>query len=86
MGDGEGSWAMEGSPGEELGGEEARDCDWALKGTAAGKVLLRRVAWACVEAIWGGKGAWAGLASDLTEKFRNSEASAMDQALCQVPR
>lgn len=55
VGDGEGSWAMEGYPGEELGGEEARDCDWARKGTAAGKVLLRRVAWACVEAIWGGK-------------------------------
>lgn len=64
---------MEGTPEEELGGEEARDCDWAREGPAAGKVLLRRLASACVEAVWGGKEAWAGPASDLTERFRNRE-------------
>lgn len=52
MGEGEGSWAREGSSGEELGGEEPAHCDWARKGTAVGKVLM---AWACVQGYLGRK-------------------------------
>lgn len=38
-----------------MGGEEARDCDWARKGTTVGKALMQRVAWACVEVFLGRK-------------------------------
>lgn len=55
MGEGEGSWTREGSSGEELGGEEPRHCDWARKGTAVGKVLMGREAWACVQGYLGQK-------------------------------
>lgn len=73
MGDGEGGWALEGSPGEGPGGEEARGGDGARKGDAAGQVLWRRAAWARVEALRGGEEAWAGLAGDLTDRLRTSE-------------
>lgn len=39
----------------ELDGEEARDCDWAQKGTTVRKVLMRRVVGAWVEDYLGRK-------------------------------
>lgn len=86
MGDGEGSWATEGSPGVALGGgEEARGCDWHGGGP--------QQAGSCGGGRRGHVSRLSGVGERLGQDWpvispKESETviSAMDQALCQVPR
>lgn len=74
MGDGENRWVMEGSSGEELGGEEIKglrrgeegDCPRQGADAEGGMGICPRLSGA-------GTRLGAGPATDITEKFRNSE-------------